>query len=142
VLDEPTSGVDPDGRDIIRDLVREERDAGRTIVVSTHELDEAQRVADRVCVIAGGRDVLSGRVDELTASSELRIVLNREPATVAGLPRGARIEGTILVGPAQDSDFVAAATAWLAANDVTISSMSSTHSLESVYRDALREARS
>ena len=51
LLDEPTSGLDPQTARLVRDLIVQQRDRGRTIVISTHNLDEAERVADRVGVL-------------------------------------------------------------------------------------------
>ena len=51
LLDEPTSGLDPQTARSVRDLILEQRDRGRTIIISTHNLDEAERVANRVGVL-------------------------------------------------------------------------------------------
>ena len=59
-LDEPTAGVDPEGRLAVRDIVEEQRDAGVCVVLTTHELGEAERLADRVVIIDGGRKVAEG----------------------------------------------------------------------------------
>jgi ABC-2 type transport system ATP-binding protein len=66
-LDEPTAGVDVHGRQVIREIVRELRDDGVCVVVTTHELDEAERMADRVAVIDHGRLLAAGTLAELTA---------------------------------------------------------------------------
>jgi ABC-2 type transport system ATP-binding protein len=55
ILDEPTTGLDPLMQEEFLDLVREERDGGATVFLSSHELDEVQRVCDRVGVIREGR---------------------------------------------------------------------------------------
>jgi hypothetical protein len=65
-LDEPTAGVDPHGRQIIRSVVAELRAAGVCVVLTTHELDEAERMADRVVIIDRGRVVAAGTPAELT----------------------------------------------------------------------------
>ncbi|MCK0116417.1 ABC transporter ATP-binding protein [Isoptericola sp. S6320L] len=57
VLDEPTSALDPRGVVLVRELVRSLADAGAGVLVSSHHLDEVARVADRVVVVHGGRDV-------------------------------------------------------------------------------------
>jgi ABC-2 type transport system ATP-binding protein len=59
-LDEPTTGFDPNARRSAWQLVRNLRDAGTTILLTTHYMDEAQELADRVAVIAGGRIVSEG----------------------------------------------------------------------------------
>jgi len=137
ILDEPTSGVDPEGRDVIRALIQEEKALGRAIVLTTHELDEAERVSDQVCVIARGRTIMSGSLSDLTHSTEVEICTDRDLSSLGDPPRGGRCEGRNLFGPAHDADFLAAATAWLAQQQVNVQSISSRHSLESVYRHAL-----
>lgn len=59
-LDEPTTGFDPNARRSAWQLVRNLRDAGTTILLTTHYMEEAQELADRVAVIAGGRIVAEG----------------------------------------------------------------------------------
>jgi len=62
ILDEPTSGLDPLMKDEFEHLLRETTAAGRTVFLSSHELDEVQRVADRVGIIKEGRLVLTDTV--------------------------------------------------------------------------------
>ncbi|GAA2288075.1 ABC transporter ATP-binding protein [Streptomyces atrovirens] len=64
-LDEPTTGFDPGARRGAWEVVRNLRDAGTTIMLTTHYMDEAQALADSVAVIAGGRIVASGTPDTL-----------------------------------------------------------------------------
>jgi ABC-2 type transport system ATP-binding protein len=66
VLDEPTTGVDVAGRQLIRQLLAERRAAGAAVLLTTHELDEARRIADRVLILHEGRLVAVGSPDELT----------------------------------------------------------------------------
>ena len=67
-LDEPTSGVDPVGRIAIRDVVTGLKENGVSVVLTTHELAEAERMADRIVILAGGRIVLEGKPPELVGS--------------------------------------------------------------------------
>lgn len=67
-LDEPTSGVDIDGRDTIRSIIRDLAADGTTVVLASHELDEAERVADYVVMFRGGRVVASGSLQQLRAA--------------------------------------------------------------------------
>lgn len=64
-LDEPTSGVDVNGRDTIRGIIRTLAEGGCAVVLATHELDEAERIADRVVIFDGGQVIADGTLDEL-----------------------------------------------------------------------------
>ena len=69
VLDEPSSGLDPIvRRDILGAVLRTIADEGRTVLFSSHLLDEVEEVADHVTMISGGRVVVSGALDEIRAS--------------------------------------------------------------------------
>lgn len=70
-LDEPTAGLDPHARLDVYDLVREERERGVGVVVTTHSFEEAERMADRIVVISDGTVVAQGTLAELTAGSSL-----------------------------------------------------------------------
>jgi ABC-2 type transport system ATP-binding protein len=71
-LDEPTAGVDIHGRDLVRAAIREMADRGAAVVLTTHELDEAERLADRVVIIDHGHLVADGPLDELRRGHEIR----------------------------------------------------------------------
>lgn len=60
VLDEPTTGFDPDSRRAMWDVVRAKADAGAAVLLATHHMDEAEALADRIVVIAGGRIIADG----------------------------------------------------------------------------------
>lgn len=60
VLDEPTTGFDPDARRAMWDVVRAKADAGSAVLLATHHMDEAEALADRIVVIAGGRIIADG----------------------------------------------------------------------------------
>lgn len=68
LLDEPTAGVDPQSRNAILDIVRSLRDEGRTVLYTTHYMEEAQRICDLVAIVDHGRVLAQGTVDELIAS--------------------------------------------------------------------------
>jgi ABC-2 type transport system ATP-binding protein len=69
VLDEPTSGLDPLLQDEFARLLRETAADGRTVFLSSHELDEVQRIADRVAIIKEGRIVVTDGVEQLRRSA-------------------------------------------------------------------------
>jgi len=75
VLDEPSSGLDPLMQEEFLTFVAEERSRGRTVFLSSHELDEVQRVCDRVGIIREGRLVTVEDVDELIGRSYRHVTL-------------------------------------------------------------------
>ncbi|HEY5423339.1 MAG TPA: ABC transporter ATP-binding protein [Ilumatobacteraceae bacterium] len=64
-LDEPTSGIDINGRDVVRAIVRGLADGGCAVLIATHELDEAERLADRVVIIDHGTLIADGTLADL-----------------------------------------------------------------------------
>lgn len=69
-LDEPTSGIDVHGRDLIRGIIQQLRDRGCCVIMATHELDEAERCADDIIVFHQSKIVASGTLDDLCADYE------------------------------------------------------------------------
>jgi ABC-2 type transport system ATP-binding protein len=67
VLDEPTAGLDPQMRRDVQEHVRAMKESGRAVLLATHDMDEAERLCDRLAVIAGGRIVASGTPLDLIA---------------------------------------------------------------------------
>jgi len=65
ILDEPTNGMDPFATRTMHQMIRELAGAGRAVFLSTHLLDQAQKLCDRVAILHHGRVVASGRMDEL-----------------------------------------------------------------------------
>jgi ABC-2 type transport system ATP-binding protein len=68
ILDEPASGLDPVNQEVLRDTIIGARDEGRTVVFSTHNMDQAEQLCDSVCIIAQGRKVLDGPLREVRRS--------------------------------------------------------------------------
>ncbi|HEV7627942.1 MAG TPA: ABC transporter ATP-binding protein, partial [Streptomyces sp.] len=96
-LDEPTTGMDPEGRRDTWELVRELRTAGTTVLLTTHYLEEAEALADRLAIMRSGRIVTSGTHEQVVAErpSNIRFTLpaglsletlpsSLPPATMAG----------------------------------------------------------
>jgi ABC-2 type transport system ATP-binding protein len=88
VLDEPTNGLDPLMQHEFLAMVRETRERGTTVFLSSHVLSEVQRAADRVAVLRQGRIVALGTVDELRGRARQRV-----EAWFAGDPPAAELEG-------------------------------------------------
>ncbi len=65
ILDEPTSGLDPVNQGLLREIVNELRNAGKAILYSTHQMDLAERLCDRLALINRGSIILKGTVDEV-----------------------------------------------------------------------------
>ena len=88
ILDEPTSGLDPLMEAAFRECVDEERQAGRTVLLSSHILSEVEALCDRVTIIRAGRTVDSGALSDLRhlSRTSVRAELERPPDGLAGLP--------------------------------------------------------
>jgi ABC-2 type transport system ATP-binding protein len=82
VLDEPANGLDPEGIRWLRGLLRHLADQGRTVLVSSHQLNEVEEVADRVVILNRGRLVRSGSIAELTAGSDSVVVRSPNPGAM------------------------------------------------------------
>jgi ABC-2 type transport system ATP-binding protein len=79
-LDEPTTGLDPAARRVLWDLIRGLRDAGRSVLLTTHYLEEAEILCDRLAIMDHGRILEMGTVDELVSKrfSERAIVFDAD----------------------------------------------------------------
>jgi ABC-2 type transport system ATP-binding protein len=137
-LDEPTSGVDVNGRVLIRGIVRDLAERGCCVVLATHELDEAERIADRAVVFDHGRVVAHGTLDELRgAERSIRFRLqpgSRQPdLSSLGYPFSVE-DDTVIVRDAS-SAAMAALTALLAAQGIEpVDLRAGQSSLEDVFR--------
>jgi len=90
VLDEPMSGLDPIGRAEVKHLLREERAAGTTVLLSSHVLAETEAICDRVGIMKGGRLIEVGSVPGLLSSGvrEWEVAVERLPERLAAAFRG------------------------------------------------------
>ncbi|WP_374587349.1 ABC transporter ATP-binding protein [Pimelobacter simplex] len=146
-VDEPTAGMDPQIRRAVWELLDELRTDGVTVVLTTHYLEEAERLADKVHIVDRGRLVASGTPLELTRGgtvATLRIVVTQPfppgaPAALAAQlgPATELVEldplSIQLSGPA-DSTTLATVAAWCAAHDVLPESLSlGQRNLEDVF---------
>jgi len=149
-LDEPTAGLDPQARHATWDEVRQLRADGVTVVLTTHHMEEAERLADQVVVVDGGRAVAAGSPTELTrggAHGQLRFAAGPGldlvalaaalPAEVAvSEPRPGEYLVEVPVGAAVDPHLLAAVTAWCAAHGVLAEDLRvQRRSLEDVFLD-------
>lgn len=109
-LDEPSAGLDPQSRNVVFDIIREQRELGTAIVLTTHLIDDAQKLADYVYIIENGTTVQEGTVSELIASDgtdRLQYRLNaptptREQLLPAHLRAGVKLIEKVPYTPARD----------------------------------------
>jgi ABC-2 type transport system ATP-binding protein len=94
ILDEPFSGLDPVNQDVLRDTVHQAKAEGRTVLFSTHVMEQAERICDHLCIIAGGRSVLEGNLRELRrreAGNRYEIEFEGDPPGFHVLARDASV---------------------------------------------------
>jgi ABC-2 type transport system ATP-binding protein len=65
ILDEPQSGLDPVNQEVLRDTMLDARDRGKTVIFSTHNMEQAEQLCDSVCIIAQGKKILDGRLRDV-----------------------------------------------------------------------------
>lgn len=100
VLDEPTSGLDPLMQHEFESLLRQMADDGRTVFLSSHELDEVQRVTDRIAIIKEGRLVAENTVDGLRRAAPQKMEVRfRRPVDPAELKAVTGVTVTASDGP-------------------------------------------
>ena len=122
-LDEPTTGFDPGARRRSWELISHLRDMGKTILLTTHYMEEAQTLADRVVVLAGGRVVAEGTPDSLSAATGEAVVSFRAggrverfrtatptadllPLLRAAAERGEELEGLTVTRPSLEDVYL------------------------------------
>jgi ABC-2 type transport system ATP-binding protein len=138
LLDEPTSAVDPEGRQAIRALLASERERGVALLITTHELVEAERSADRVVIMNEGAVVAQGTLEEL-AGDPVLVIEASGPIDADALAR--RLSATVTTidstsvscAVANTPDTMAIITSYLAEQGVTLQGLRSRASLEERY---------
>jgi len=108
VLDEPLAGLDPERSQLVADRVRGIHEDGISVVLSTHDLDFAAEVADRVCVMADGNVVGSGTPQEVFYDDSLLTSANLHPPSPVRVARDVGLDGS--ARPVTESELVALLT--------------------------------
>ena len=130
-LDEPTAGIDVAGRQVIRQLIRDISAGGTCVLVTTHDLEEAEMSADRVIIIDHGRVAASGTPAELMRSADHEEIRFRAPPGIDVAALGKTLMAA--VEEARPGDYrveapptpsnVATITAWLAEHDLPLADL-------------------
>ncbi len=138
-LDEPTTGFDPSARRHAWDLIRRMCDLGKTVLLTTHYMEEAQALADRVVVIAAGEKVAEGTPESIggrsTAEVEIRFVLPTA-TSAADVPITVTEEsgGVVVTRTAHPTAVLHELTTWAVARGAELEGLTVTRpSLEDVY---------
>ena len=121
LLDEPTSGLDPLMESVFQDLIREELESGRTVVLSSHILAEVEALCDRVSIVRAGRVVQHGTLSELRHLTRTTVVAEtRQHAdrldTVPGVRHVDRLDGRVSFDV--DTDHLDEAMSYLASLEI------------------------
>jgi ABC-2 type transport system ATP-binding protein len=142
-LDEPTAGMDPQARIATWEIVRDLKRNGATVLLTTHLMDEAERLADRVAIIDHGRLIALDTPAGLTGVQNATIVRFVAPAgldcvKLGGLPSARKAEevrpGSYLIETEAAPALLAELTAWLRDQHITLSELRVGHgSLEDLF---------
>ncbi len=92
VLDEPLAGLDPDRSQLVADRIKQIHDDGISVVLSTHDLEFAAEIADRICVMSGGDIVGRGTPREVFYDDALLAQANLHPPAAVRIARDAEID--------------------------------------------------
>ncbi|MFC1481018.1 ABC transporter ATP-binding protein [Candidatus Neomarinimicrobiota bacterium] len=101
ILDEPFLGLDLQSQSLVRDLIREQSAAGTTIIFATHQLAQAERLCDEVCLLNRGKIILDGSLEELKAKGKQLVEVEFKAEIPLDVERYLQIEnraGTKLTG--------------------------------------------
>ncbi|MBW4077945.1 MAG: ABC transporter ATP-binding protein [Acidobacteria bacterium] len=146
VLDEPTTAVDPEGRQVIRDIIRAERNRGCAILITTHELDEAERLADYLVIMNQGHVVVQGTLDELAGSPEMIVETSGpiDPVELSSiLGCSVVLDGPLRIRCAVNStpERITTVTSYLSGVGVMMTSLRTRASLEERYLELITDER-
>ncbi len=150
-LDEPTAGVDPEGRQVIRSVVAGLRDEGVCVVLTTHQLEEVERLADRVVIVDRGRVVADATPAELVTATAGHSIRFGAPPGIDTAGLGAALgagaveaePGEYEVATAPTPAAIAALTAWLAERDLPLADLrAGRERLEDVFLRLTADGRS
>jgi ABC-2 type transport system ATP-binding protein len=92
IIDEPFSGLDPVNTQMVKDLLREQRDKGVTILMSTHQMHQVEELCDRIVLIDHGRTMLYGSLDDVRRQFSGHAVIVRTPGELPNLPGVEHVE--------------------------------------------------
>ncbi|MFO0936512.1 MAG: ABC transporter ATP-binding protein [Gemmataceae bacterium] len=143
-LDEPTTGLDPQSRRQLWDVIRSFQARGRTVVITTHYMDEAERLCNRVAVVDAGKIIAMGTPRELIASTggenvieftvESGTIDRGELASVEGITAVRGENETFTLAAAEPYKTMQALLDWLRSKSVPISGLTTRHAtLEDVF---------
>ncbi len=136
MLDEPTTGLDPESRHRVWELIRSLREDGVAILVTTHYLEEAEALADRISIMRAGRIVLSGTREEIVAGQPCVISFrtpDREPPPLLDT-RVQRTAGRTVVETHDLQRTLATLLGWAGLHDIRLDDLSArAASLESIF---------
>lgn len=140
-LDEPTSGVDVNGRTMIRSIIRNLADEGSTVILATHELDEAEKVCDRVVIFDKGKVLVNGTLDDVRKARQAVRLRTVKPLDLDAMPEnlaGWLIEeapGNYTIEDAPQG-LIGALAVWLSERGIDVIELrAGMSSLEDVFKD-------
>ena len=144
-LDEPTTGFDPSARRNAWEIVRSMKALGKTVLLTTHYMDEAQNLADRICIIADGQVVRIGAPDSLRAEQAVATIRFAQPAGV-DVPRVGEVipggDGSVVtIVTETPTRALNELTTWALGQGIELARLEVTQpSLEDVYLELTRDA--
>jgi ABC-2 type transport system ATP-binding protein len=138
-LDEPTTGFDPSARRTAWSVIEGLRDLGKTVFLTTHYMDEAESLADRIAVIAHGKIVAEGAPRTLGGREAMPASVSFRLPVGVDYPHGRRQNGRVMLESTQPLRDIAMLAGWAHAHELEIEDLEVRKpSLEDVYLDLTR----